>query len=94
MYVYSMFSNTFVFVADSGGRDLSGNKRTNKTQSFDQKFDKSNEALRVSCKKGYPVRVVRYVTHQNLLDSLQSIRVLDVLYSLYDCILLLFQRIQ
>nr|GFC78430.1 E3 ubiquitin-protein ligase ORTHRUS 2-like [Tanacetum cinerariifolium] len=44
----------------SGGRDLSGNKRTNKTQSFDQKFDKSNEALRVSCKKGYPVRVVRY----------------------------------
>ncbi|GAA0139453.1 ubiquitin-protein ligase [Lithospermum erythrorhizon] len=43
----------------SGGRDLSGNKRTNKDQSFDQKFDKSNEALRVSCRKGYPVRVVR-----------------------------------
>ncbi|CAH8386865.1 unnamed protein product [Eruca vesicaria subsp. sativa] len=43
----------------SGGRDLSGNKRTNKDQSFDQKFDKSNEALRVSCKMGYPVRVVR-----------------------------------
>ncbi|XP_027179330.1 E3 ubiquitin-protein ligase ORTHRUS 2-like [Coffea eugenioides] len=43
----------------SGGRDLSGNKRTNKTQSFDQKFDKLNEALRVSCRKGYPVRVVR-----------------------------------
>lgn len=43
----------------SGGRDLSGNKRTNKKQSFDQKFDKLNEALRVSCKKGYPVRVVR-----------------------------------
>eukprot|EP00268_Persea_americana_P034606 TRINITY_DN34228_c0_g2_i1.p1 TRINITY_DN34228_c0_g2~~TRINITY_DN34228_c0_g2_i1.p1 ORF type:complete len:536 (-),score=113.56 TRINITY_DN34228_c0_g2_i1:208-1815(-) len=43
----------------SGGRDLSGNKRTNKAQSFDQKFDKMNEALRVSCKKGYPVRVVR-----------------------------------
>ncbi|CAM6093487.1 unnamed protein product [Calypogeia fissa] len=43
----------------SGGRDLSGNKRTNKEQSFDQKFDKSNEALRVSCKRGYPVRVVR-----------------------------------
>ncbi|PWA88179.1 zinc finger (C3HC4-type RING finger) family protein [Artemisia annua] len=41
----------------SGGRDLSGNKRTNKTQSFDQKFDKSNEALRVSCKKGYPLFV-------------------------------------
>ncbi|KAG0498490.1 hypothetical protein HPP92_003181 [Vanilla planifolia] len=43
----------------SGGRDLSGNKRTNKDQSFDQKFEKLNEALRVSCRKGYPVRVVR-----------------------------------
>ncbi|XP_059633421.1 E3 ubiquitin-protein ligase ORTHRUS 2-like [Cornus florida] len=43
----------------SGGRDLSGNKRTNKTQSHDQKFEKLNEALRVSCRKGYPVRVVR-----------------------------------
>ncbi|EOX99609.1 SRA-YDG - like 2 [Theobroma cacao] len=43
----------------SGGRDLSGNKRTNKTQSFDQKFEKLNEALRLSCQKGYPVRVVR-----------------------------------
>ncbi|XP_011086888.1 E3 ubiquitin-protein ligase ORTHRUS 2 [Sesamum indicum] len=43
----------------SGGRDLSGNKRTNKIQSFDQRFEKFNEALRVSCRKGYPVRVVR-----------------------------------
>ncbi|MQL78777.1 hypothetical protein Taro_011207 [Colocasia esculenta] len=43
----------------SGGRDLSGNKRTNKEQSFDQKFEKLNQALRVSCLKGYPVRVVR-----------------------------------
>ncbi|WCJ42045.1 Zinc finger (C3HC4-type RING finger) family protein [Euphorbia peplus] len=43
----------------SGGRDLSGNKRTNKEQSFDQKFEKMNEALRMSCRKGYPVRVVR-----------------------------------
>uniref|UniRef100_A0A1J3DQJ8 RING-type E3 ubiquitin transferase n=1 Tax=Noccaea caerulescens TaxID=107243 RepID=A0A1J3DQJ8_NOCCA len=43
----------------SGGRDLSGNKRTNKVQSSDQKFTKSNEALRLSCKTGYPVRVVR-----------------------------------
>ncbi|ONK56054.1 uncharacterized protein A4U43_C10F3670 [Asparagus officinalis] len=43
----------------SGGRDLSGNKRTNKDQSFDQKFVKLNEALRISCKNGYPVRVVR-----------------------------------
>ncbi|KAF8086101.1 hypothetical protein N665_0635s0031 [Sinapis alba] len=43
----------------SGGRDLSGNRRTNKQQSSDQKFTKFNEALRVSCKMGYPVRVVR-----------------------------------
>ncbi|XP_018442018.2 E3 ubiquitin-protein ligase ORTHRUS 2 [Raphanus sativus] len=43
----------------SGGRDLTGNKRTNKDQAFDQKFTKSNEALRISCKMGYPVRVVR-----------------------------------
>ncbi|KAL7221762.1 hypothetical protein ACSBR1_023663 [Camellia fascicularis] len=27
-------------------------------QSFDQKFDKMNEALRVSCRKGHPVQVV------------------------------------
>ncbi|KAJ8769997.1 hypothetical protein K2173_009080 [Erythroxylum novogranatense] len=43
----------------SGGRDLSGNKRTNKSHSFDQTFEKGNEALRLSCKLGYPVRVVR-----------------------------------
>ncbi|VFQ88430.1 unnamed protein product [Cuscuta campestris] len=43
----------------SGGRDLSGNKRTNKNQSFDQIFENLNQALLVSCQKGYPVRVVR-----------------------------------
>ncbi|CAI5932494.1 unnamed protein product [Closterium sp. NIES-65] len=43
----------------SGGRDLSGNKRTNKVHAFDQRFEKSNQALRLSCLKGYPVRVVR-----------------------------------
>ncbi|XP_051122510.1 E3 ubiquitin-protein ligase ORTHRUS 2-like [Andrographis paniculata] len=43
----------------SGGRDLSGNKRTNSKQSFDQKFESFNEALRISCRQGYPVRVVR-----------------------------------
>jgi len=43
----------------SGGRDLSGNKRTSKVQSFDQKFELMNEALRLSCVKGLPVRVVR-----------------------------------
>ncbi|MCL7049021.1 hypothetical protein MKW94_012007 [Papaver nudicaule] len=39
----------FVYTG-SGGRDLSGNH---------QSFEKSNEALHVSCLKGYPVRVVR-----------------------------------
>ncbi|KAK9934254.1 hypothetical protein M0R45_021406 [Rubus argutus] len=43
----------------SGGRDLSGNKRTNNKQSKDQEFTNHNEALRLSCRKGYPVRVVR-----------------------------------
>ncbi|RZC48074.1 hypothetical protein C5167_041012, partial [Papaver somniferum] len=51
--------NEILCLANSGGRDLSGNKRTNKEQSFDQKFEKYNEALRVSCRKGYPLRVVR-----------------------------------
>ena len=44
----------------SGGRDLSGNKRTNKEQGFDQEFTALNKALQLSCTKGYPpVRVVR-----------------------------------
>jgi E3 ubiquitin-protein ligase UHRF1 len=43
----------------SGGRDLSGNKRTNKEQSSDQVFTLSNKALRTSCERGLPVRVVR-----------------------------------
>lgn len=43
----------------SGGRDLSGNKRTNKDQSFDQKFESYNKSLQLSCLKGYPVRVIR-----------------------------------
>lgn len=47
-------------LAGSGGRDLKGNKRTNKNQSSDQKFSTYNQSLRISCLKGYPVRVVRY----------------------------------
>eukprot|EP00775_Hariotina_reticulata_P002915 gene2915-3202_t len=43
----------------SGGRDLSGNKRTNKNQSFDQEFENMNKALKISCLRGLPVRVVR-----------------------------------
>eukprot|EP00276_Gloeochaete_wittrockiana_P009745 CAMPEP_0184650036 /NCGR_PEP_ID=MMETSP0308-20130426/7521_1 /TAXON_ID=38269 /ORGANISM="Gloeochaete witrockiana, Strain SAG 46.84" /LENGTH=667 /DNA_ID=CAMNT_0027083263 /DNA_START=20 /DNA_END=2020 /DNA_ORIENTATION=+ len=42
----------------SGGRDLSGNKRTAK-QSSDQEFTRENKALVESCIRGLPVRVVR-----------------------------------
>ena len=57
----------------SGGRDLSGNKRTN-VQSFDQTLTKSNAAIAASCnaafddkngnestdwRKGKPIRVCR-----------------------------------
>ncbi|KAI3965040.1 hypothetical protein MKX01_013971 [Papaver californicum] len=41
-----------------GGKDLSGN---------DQSYEKSNEALRVSCLRGYPVHVVR--PHKEKLSS-------------------------
>ncbi|KAL3839233.1 hypothetical protein ACJIZ3_023824 [Penstemon smallii] len=44
----------------SGGRDLSGNKRINKKQSSET-FFKFNVALRVSCRHGYPVRVVSII---------------------------------
>ena len=54
-----MIEALFFTYALSGGRDLSGNKRTNGKQSFDQKFEKSNLSLKLSCKRGYPVRVVR-----------------------------------
>ncbi|KAM5549734.1 E3 ubiquitin-protein ligase ORTHRUS 2 [Rosa sericea] len=44
----------------SGGKDLSGNKRTNKQHSKDQTFTKLNQSLSwLSCLNGYPVRVVR-----------------------------------
>jgi SAD/SRA domain len=43
----------------SGGKDLSGNKRTNKVQSADQVFEGGNQALVQSCIDGLPVRVLR-----------------------------------
>ncbi|XP_028787017.1 E3 ubiquitin-protein ligase ORTHRUS 2-like [Neltuma alba] len=58
-YVDDEDHGEYFLYTGSGGRDLSGNRRTNRVQSFDQKFDKSNLALEVSCLKGYPVRVVR-----------------------------------
>ncbi|GMH33412.1 hypothetical protein BSKO_01246 [Bryopsis sp. KO-2023] len=49
----------------SGGRDLTGNKRVTKHQSSDQVFKLSNEALRISCIRGLPVRVVRSCKERN-----------------------------
>lgn len=59
LFFYFIFQISCIVVHGSGGRDLSGNKRTNKDQSFDQTFENYNKALQVSCQKGYPVRVVR-----------------------------------
>ncbi|XP_027355396.1 E3 ubiquitin-protein ligase ORTHRUS 2-like [Abrus precatorius] len=58
-YVDDQDHGEWFLYTGSGGKDLSGNKRTNKNHSFDQQFDKYNRALQVSCLKGYPVRVVR-----------------------------------
>ncbi|XP_061362839.1 E3 ubiquitin-protein ligase ORTHRUS 2-like [Gastrolobium bilobum] len=58
-YVDDQDHGEWFLYTGSGGKDLSGNKRTNKTHSFDQKFEKYNRSLQVSCLKGYPVRVVR-----------------------------------
>ncbi|KAK9199435.1 hypothetical protein WN944_014626 [Citrus x changshan-huyou] len=69
----------------SGGRDLSGNKRTNKNQSFDQKFLKLNEALRVSCKKGYPVRVVRSFKEKRSSYAPEKGLRYDGIYRIEEC---------
>ncbi|KAK7404212.1 hypothetical protein VNO78_04902 [Psophocarpus tetragonolobus] len=58
-YVDDQDHGEWFLYTGSGGKDLSGNKRTNKSHSFDQKFEKYNRALQVSCLQGYPVRVVR-----------------------------------
>ncbi|KDD73129.1 YDG/SRA domain-containing protein, partial [Helicosporidium sp. ATCC 50920] len=58
-YEDDMDEGEWFLYTGSGGRDLSGNKRTNKFQSHDQKFDSMNQALRLSCERGLPVRVVR-----------------------------------
>ncbi|XP_057420488.1 E3 ubiquitin-protein ligase ORTHRUS 2-like [Lotus japonicus] len=58
-YVDDQDHGEWFLYTGSGGKDLTGNKRTNKNHSFDQKFEKYNRALQLSCLKGYPVRVVR-----------------------------------
>ncbi|KAI9113791.1 hypothetical protein K1719_015042 [Acacia pycnantha] len=66
-YVDDEDHGEYFLYTGSGGKDLSGNKRTNKEHSFDQKFEKFNLALKVSCLKGYPVRVVR--SHKEIRSS-------------------------
>lgn len=72
----------------SGGRDLSGNKRTNKEQSFDQKFESSNKALKTSCERGLPVRVVRSFKEKRSAyaptDAEQAVRY-DGVYKIVAC---------
>jgi hypothetical protein len=60
----------------SGGRDLSGNKRTSNEQSFDQEFDKMNKALLISCTRGLPVgggRVVACGQHSPIVLSMLAL---------------------
>jgi hypothetical protein len=73
--VLTMRLRQLLLIEGSGGRDLSGNKRTAKKQSFDQQLTNMNLALAISCyapvnaanggdakenwMKGKPVRVVR-----------------------------------
>ena len=71
--IANLISWILLYLLGSGGRDLSGNKRTAE-QSFDQTLTKSNAAIAVSCnakfndvegaessdwKKGKPIRVCR-----------------------------------
>ena len=60
-YIDEIDHGNWFLYSGSCGNDLSGNKRTNKNQSFDKKSERKNEALRLSCEKGYLVRVVRFV---------------------------------
>lgn len=84
-YVDDEDHGEYFLYTGSGGRDLSGNKRTSNTQSFDQKFEKSNLALKVSCLKGYPVRVVR--SHKEKRSSYAPERGLryDGVYRIEKC---------
>ncbi|KAI5396462.1 hypothetical protein KIW84_062615 [Lathyrus oleraceus] len=58
-YIDEIDHGNWFLYSGSCGNDLSDNKRTNKNQCFDKKSERKNEALRLSCEKGYPVRVVR-----------------------------------
>ncbi|XP_058771298.1 E3 ubiquitin-protein ligase ORTHRUS 2-like isoform X1 [Vicia villosa] len=58
-YIDDIDHGNWFLYSGSSGRDLSGSKRTNKNQFFDKKSERKNEAFRLSCQKGYPIRVVR-----------------------------------
>ncbi|KAI4308513.1 hypothetical protein L6164_031576 [Bauhinia variegata] len=68
----------------SGGKDLSGNRRNRKEHSFDQEFESSNEALRVSCRKGYPVRVIRSSKEKSPYAPASGLRY-DGIYRIEKC---------
>ncbi|GFR52208.1 hypothetical protein Agub_g14748 [Astrephomene gubernaculifera] len=57
-YTDDVDEGEYFLYTGSGGKDLSGNKR-NGEHSKDQEFTRYNLALKVSCEKGLPVRVVR-----------------------------------
>ncbi|KAG2489212.1 hypothetical protein HYH03_012236 [Edaphochlamys debaryana] len=58
-YVDDVDEGSWFLYTGSGGKDLSGNKRTTKDHSSDQVFTLMNLAIKRSCEEGLPVRVVR-----------------------------------
>ncbi|KFK38696.1 hypothetical protein AALP_AA3G148200 [Arabis alpina] len=74
----------YILYTGSGGRDLSGNKRTCKVQSWDQTFTKSNAALQLSCRMGYPVRVIRSHKKKNAYAPEKGVRY-DGIYRIEKC---------
>ncbi|VVB00233.1 unnamed protein product [Arabis nemorensis] len=74
----------YILYTGSGGRDLSRNRRTNDKQSSDQTFAKANEALRLSCQMGYPVRVVRSDKEKTAYAPKKGVRY-DGVYRVEKC---------
>ncbi|CAN8302671.1 unnamed protein product [Cochlearia groenlandica] len=84
-YVDDVDNGEWFLYTGSGGRDLSRNRRTNDKQSSDQKFTRRNEALKLSCKMGYPVRVVRSAkAKQSAYAPMEGVRY-DGVYRIEKC---------
>ncbi|CAL5395881.1 unnamed protein product [Camellia sinensis] len=83
-YEYDEDHGEWFLYTGSGGRDLSGNKRMNKSQSFDQKFEKLNEALCVSCRKG----IAKIPEVFFCLKESNAVAVRAMLYCLINCFLM------